>query len=78
MFLTSMFPWPESMVVTIKTADLNPNVDTVFSKIVASYDLATDLSAVLDSGGAITQGFCGPFILNSSYHDFEKLTKDEK
>ena len=29
-------------------------------KIFESSDLATDPSARLDSGGAITQGFCGP------------------
>ena len=38
-------------------------------KAVASSDLAPDPSAGLDSGGVISQGFRGPFLLNSSCHD---------
>ena len=39
-------------------------------KNVASSDLAPDPSAGLDSGGVIDHGFLGPFLLNSSCHDF--------
>ena len=47
-------------------------------KIVVSSDLAPDLSAGLDSDGVIAQGFRGPFLLNSSFHDFEKVDKGRK
>ena len=50
----------------------------IYSKTVASSDMAPDPSSGLDSGGVVAQGFIGPFLLNSSFHDFEKLTKDEK
>ena len=42
-------------------------------KIVASSDLALDLSVNINSGGEIAQGFRGIFLLNSSCHDFEKV-----
>ena len=49
-----------------------------YSKTVASSDLAPDPSAGLNYEGVIAQGFLVPFLLNSSCHDFEKLTEDEK
>ena len=36
------------------------------------------LSYRLDYGGVITQGFRGPFLLNSSCHEFEKSDKGRK
>ena len=47
-------------------------------KTVTSSDLSPDQSAGLDSGGVIAQGFFGPFLLKSSYHDFEKVDKGRK
>ena len=62
--------------------DLEPNITKPTSrKIVVSSDLGPDPSAGLDSGGVIAQGFRGPFLLNSSCHDFEKnwrRTKNEQ
>ena len=40
---------------------------------VASSDMAPDPSSGLDSVGVIAQGFCGPFLLNISWRDFEKV-----
>ena len=47
-------------------------------KTIASSDMAPDPSAGLNYGGVITQGFLGPFLLNSSCHDFEKVDKGRK
>ena len=47
-------------------------------KTVVSSDLDPDPSAGIDSGRVIDQVFLGPFLLNSSSCDFEKLTKDKK
>ena len=49
-----------------------------FRKTVASYDMAHDPSASLDFGGLIAKDFRGPFLINTSYHDFEKLDKERK
>ena len=46
--------------------------------IVILADLGPDPSAGLDSGGLITKGFCGPFHLNSSCYDFEKVDEGRK
>ena len=62
--------------------DLEPNINKPTSrKIFVSSDLGPDPSAGLNSGGVIDQGFCGPFLLNSSCHDFENFwwrTKNEQ
>ena len=50
----------------------DPSADLASSNIVVSFDLAPDLSAGLDFKGVIVQGFLGPFLLNSSWFDFEK------
>ena len=47
-------------------------------KTVASSDLAPDPSSGLNSRGVINQGFLGPFLLDSSCHDFEKVDKGRK
>ena len=47
-------------------------------KIVLSYDMDPDPSASLGSRGVISQGFRGPFLLNSSCHNFEKVDKGRK
>ena len=58
------------------SCDLEPDITKpAYSKIVVSYDLGPDPSAGIDSVGVIYQGFCGPFLLNSSCHDFEKVDK---
>ena len=44
-----------------------------YRKIFVSSDMGIDASAGFDSKGLIAQGFCGPFLLNSSCHDFEKV-----
>ena len=43
-----------------------------------SSDMDPDLKAGLDSKGVIAQGFRGPFLLNSSCHDFEKVDEGRK
>ena len=45
---------------------------------VASSDLSPDPSAGFDSGGVMNKGFRGPFLLNSSCHDFEKVDEGRK
>ena len=47
-------------------------------KIVASSDLSPDTSAGLNSGGVISQGFHGSFLLNSSCRYFEKVDIGQK
>ena len=47
-------------------------------KTVASSDLDPDPSSGLDSGGVIAQGFLEQLLLNSSYHDFEKVERGRK
>ena len=59
--------------------DLEPDITKPTSrKIFVSYDLSPDTSSGLDSEGVIDQGFRGPFIINSSCHDFDKLTNYKK
>ena len=61
------------------SCDFETDITTPTSrKIVISSNLGPDLSAGFDYGEVIDQGFRGPFLLNSSFRDFEKLTKDEK
>ena len=49
------------------SCDLEPEITKPTPrKIVVSYDLALDPSASIGSGGVITQGFRGPFLINSS------------
>ena len=55
-----------------------PSADIAYSKIVVSSDLDPDPSAGLDFKGVIAQGFSGPFLLNSSWHDFETVDKERK
>ena len=62
----------------VPVSDLSILTKPTYRKTVASYDLAPNLSAGLDSGGVIAQGFCGPFLLKSSCHDFEKVDKGRK
>ena len=49
-----------------------------YSNTVASYDMAPDPSAGLDSGRVIAQVFRVPFLLNSSCHDFENFDRGQK
>ena len=56
----------------------DPSTDLASRKIVILSDLDPDLSAGLDFKGVIAQGFCGPFILNSSWRNFEKVDEDRK
>ena len=59
------------------SCDLEPDITKPTSrKIVVSSDLDSDMSAGLGSGEVINQGFCGPFLINSSCHDFEKVDKN--
>ena len=61
------------------SCDLEPQkTNPTARKIVVSSDLDPDPSAGLGSGGVITQGFRGPFLLNSSCHDFEKFNEGRK
>ena len=61
------------------SCDLEPDINKpTYRNIVISDDLDTDMSASIDSGQVITRVFFEPFLLNSSFHYFEKLTKDEK
>ena len=46
--------------------------------IFVSSDLAPDPSAGLDFKGVIAQGFREPFILNSSWRNFEKVDEGRK
>ena len=62
----------------VPVSDLSILTNPTSKKTVASSDLAPDLSAGIDSGGVIAHGFRGPFILNSSCHDFEKIDKGRK
>ena len=56
--------------------DLEPEITTPTSRnIVVSSDMGPDPLAVFDSGGVIAQGLHGPFLLNSSRHDFVKVDK---
>ena len=52
--------------------------DIASRKIVVLSDLAPDPSAGLNFKGVITQGFRGPFLLNISWRDFEKVDEGRK
>ena len=56
----------------------DPSYDLASSKIVLSSDLDPDPSAGLDFTRLIAQGFNEPFLLNSSWHDFEIFDKEQK
>ena len=62
----------------VPVSDFSILTNPTSRKIVASSDLAPDPSASIDSGGVIAQGLCGPFLLNSSCHDFETVDKGRK
>ena len=49
-----------------------------YRKISVSSDMDPDPSASLNSGGVIDQGFRGPFLINSSRPDFEKVDEGRK
>ena len=56
------------------SCDIEPDILLPTSRnIVISSDMGHDPSAGLDYGGVIAQDFRGPFLLNSSCHDFEKF-----
>ena len=58
------------------SCDIEPDItNPTSSKIVVSSDLGPNQWAGIYSKGLLSQGFCGPFLPNSSCHDFEKLTK---
>ena len=61
------------------SCNIEPDITKPTSrKIVVSSDLDPDPSADLDYGGVIAQGFRGPFVLNSSCYDFEKVDEGRK
>ena len=61
------------------SCDLEPDITKPNPrKIVVSSDLDLDTSTSFGSGGVTYQGFRGPFILNSSCHDFEKVEKGKR
>ena len=62
----------------VPVSDFYILTNPTYMKTVASSDLDPDPSASLDSGGVISQGFRGPFLLNSSCHNFEKVDKGRK
>ena len=65
--------------VTPLSCDIEPDITNPTSrKIVVSSDLDPDPSATLGSLGVIAQGFIGPFLLNSSCHDFERIDEGRK
>ena len=62
----------------VSVSDFSILTKPMSRKTVSSSDMDHVPSSGLNYGGVITQGFLGPFLLNSSCHYFEKLTKDEK
>ena len=56
----------------------DPSANLASRKIVVSSDLAPDPSAGLYFKGVIAQGFRGPFLLNSSWRDFETVDEERK
>ena len=64
---------------TSLSCDLQPDITTLTSSktVVSSYP-GPDPSAGFNYGGVIHQGFRGPFLLNSSCHDFEKVDEGRK
>ena len=61
------------------SCDIEPEITKpTYRNIVVSSDMGHDPSASLDSGGVIAQDFRGPFLLNSSFRDFEKVDEGQK
>ena len=56
----------------------DPSSDLASRKIVVSSDLDPDPSAGLNFTRVIAQGFNKPFILNSSWRDFERIDEEQK
>ena len=54
----------------------DPSSDLASRKIVVSSDLDPDPSAGLDFTMVITQGFNEPFLINSSWRDFETIDEE--
>ena len=71
--------WTLTQSVTPLSCDLEPDITKPNSgKIFVSADMAHDLSAGIDSVWVISWVFRDTFILNSSYHDFEKSNEGRK
>ena len=56
----------------------DPSSDLASRKIVVLSDPDPDPSAVLGFTSVIAQGFRGPFLINSSWHDFETVDEERK
>ena len=70
-------PTSRKIVVSYNMAP-DPSANLASRKIVVSSDLAPYPSDGLDFKGVIAQGFRGPFLLNSSWRDFEKVDEERK
>ena len=69
----------QTWFVTPLSCDLETEItNPTSSKIVVSSDLGPDQSDGFDYKGLISQGFCGPFLLNSSCQYFEKFDEGRK
>ena len=64
-------------IVVSSNLSSDPSADLASRMIVVLSDLAPDPSAGIDFKGVIAKGFRGKFLLNSSWRDLNKLTKDE-
>ena len=62
----------------VHVSDFSILTEPTSRNTVASSDLSPDPSAGFDSGGVMNKGFRGPFLLNSSCHDFEKVDEGRK
>ena len=58
--------------------DTDTSADLAYRNIVVLSDMDHDPSAGLDFKGVIAQVCRGPFLLNSSCHDFEKVDEGLK
>ena len=65
-------------IVVSSNLSPDPSSDLTSRKIVVSSDLDPDPSAGLYFTRVITQGFNGPFLLNSFWRDFEKIDEKRK
>ena len=65
-------------IVVSSNLSPDPSADLASRKIFVSSDLDPDPSAGLDFTGVIAQGFSGPFLLNSSWRDFETIDEERK
>ena len=64
---------------TLLSCDIEPDITKPTSRnIFVLSDLDPDPSAGINSEGVIAQGFRGPFLLNSSCPDFEKVDEGRK